>query len=74
MSIITSLDSSRAHHFDKPEFSMQQAIQYFTLRKYRSMLEIKNTTLEFLPLTGIFTLIFKTLLYYFWIRKPFFLH
>ena len=42
---------------------MQQAIQYFTLRKYRSMLEIKNTTLEFLPLTGIFTLIFETLLY-----------
>ena len=23
---------------------MQQGIQYFTLRKYRSMLEIKNTT------------------------------
>ena len=51
---------------------MQQAIQYFTLRKYRSMLELKNTTLKFLPLTGILTLIFKTLLYYFWIRKPFF--
>ena len=55
-----------------PKFSMQQGIQYFTLRKYRSMLEIKNTALEFLPLTGIFTLIFETLLYYFWIRKPFF--
>ena len=53
---------------------MQRDIQYFTLRKYRSMLDIKNTTLEFLPLIGIFTLIFETLLYYFWIRKPFFLH
>ena len=51
---------------------MQQAIQYFTLRKYRSMLEIKNTTLKFLQLAGILTLICRTLLYYFWIRKPFF--
>ena len=55
-----------------PEFSMQQGIQYFTLRKYRSMLEIKNTTLEFLPLTGIFTLIFETLLYYFGSENLFF--
>ena len=51
---------------------MQQAIQYFTLRKYRSMLEIKNTTLEFLPLTGILTLIFRTLLYFFGSENRFF--
>ena len=66
--------SSRAHHFGKPEFSMQQAILYFPIRKYRFMLEIKNTTLEFLPLAGILTLIFTTLLYFFWLRKPFSLH
>ena len=44
---------------------MQQAILYFPIRKYRFMPEKKNTTLEFLPLAGILTLIFRTLLYFF---------
>ena len=33
---------------------MQQAILYLPIRKHRFMLQIKNTTLEFLPLAGDF--------------------
>ena len=51
---------------------MQQAILYFPIRKYRFMLEIKNTTLEFLPLAGILTLIFRTFLYFFLAQKTVF--
>ena len=64
--------SSRAHHFDKLEFSMQQAILYFPIRKYRFMLQIVNTALEFLPLAGILTLTFRTLLYFFGSENRFF--
>ena len=52
---------------------MQQAILYFPIRKYRFMPEKKKkTTLEFLPLAGILTLIFRTLLYFFGSENRFF--